>query len=54
MSVDLAIYNNFKDYTKWNVVIYGKEDTIWEGGEFQGVLKFPDDYPLVPPCYIWK
>jgi ubiquitin-conjugating enzyme E2 A/ubiquitin-conjugating enzyme E2 I len=45
MSVDVAIKNNARDYTTWNVVIYGKEGTIWEGGEFPGVLKFPATYP---------
>jgi len=39
---------------KWNCIIYGREGTIWEGGEFQGTLEFPDNYPTVNPIYRWK
>jgi len=39
---------------KWNCIIYGREGTIWEGGEFQGTLEFPANYPLKSPVYIWK
>ena len=49
----MAIKNNARDYTTWNVVIYGKEGSIWEGGEFPGVLKFPNSYPAEPPVYTW-
>lgn len=42
------------DYTCWDCIIYGREGTIWEGGEFIGQLSFPSGYPTEPPVYVWK
>ncbi len=33
----------------WKAVIYGPEDTIWEGGTFQLTITFPKTYPNSPP-----
>ena len=30
-------------------MIFGPEDTIWEGGCFNLILEFPQDYPNKPP-----
>lgn len=34
---------------QWEAIIFGPEDTIWEGGTFQLVLEFTEDYPNKPP-----
>ena len=38
-----------KDMTKWEAVIFGPDDTLWEGGIFKLLINFPDDYPNSPP-----
>ncbi|KAL8431777.1 hypothetical protein Efla_004999 [Eimeria flavescens] len=37
------------DIMRWHAVIFGPEDTPWEGGTFQLELKFSNDYPNKPP-----
>uniref|UniRef100_A0A7S3FT38 UBC core domain-containing protein n=1 Tax=Strombidium rassoulzadegani TaxID=1082188 RepID=A0A7S3FT38_9SPIT len=37
------------DITDWDCVIFGPEDTIWEGGVFKLKIKFPPNYPVEPP-----
>jgi len=37
------------DLMNWNAVIFGPEDTIWEGGTFRLSLKFSNGYPATPP-----
>jgi len=34
---------------KWNAVIFGPEDTPWEGGTFKLSLEFTEDYPNKGP-----
>lgn len=34
---------------EWAVTILGPPDTLYEGGFFNAVLKFPKDYPQSPP-----
>ena len=34
---------------EWEGVIFGPDDTEWEGGVFKLKLKLPDDYPTRPP-----
>ena len=34
---------------QWEAIIFGPEDTIWEGGVFRLVLEFTEDYPNKPP-----
>ncbi|KAJ8905082.1 hypothetical protein NDN08_001593 [Rhodosorus marinus] len=34
---------------KWNAVIFGPDDTAWEGGTFKLVLVFSEDYPNQAP-----
>ena len=45
-SVGLVDENNFY---KWSVVIFGPSETIYEGGFFNAILTFPEDYPNSPP-----
>lgn len=46
------------DLFVWEALIEGPEGTPYEGGIFPAELKFPKDYPLMPPtmrflCEIW-
>ena len=34
---------------QWEAIIFGPDETIWEGGIFQLSLTFPEDYPNKPP-----
>ncbi|CAD5220972.1 unnamed protein product [Bursaphelenchus xylophilus] len=34
---------------KWEVLIIGPPDTLYEGGFFKAHLEFPKDYPVRPP-----
>jgi len=34
---------------KWCAVIFGPEDTAWEGGTFHLTIDFTDEYPNKPP-----
>lgn len=33
----------------WEVAIFGPPDTLYEGGYFKALMKFPPDYPYSPP-----
>ena len=34
---------------RWKAVIFGPDDTEWEGGVFRLMLEFTEDYPNKPP-----
>lgn len=34
---------------EWEVAIFGPPDTLYQGGYFKALLKFPPDYPYSPP-----
>ena len=34
---------------KWDIIIFGPQDTPYEGGIFKAVMDFPKDYPDKPP-----
>lgn len=34
---------------RWRAVIFGPDDTEWEGGVFRLVMEFSEDYPNKPP-----
>eukprot|EP01135_Chromosphaera_perkinsii_P006909 Nk52_evm1s624 gene=Nk52_evmTU1s624 len=38
----------------WHCGIPGKENTIWEGGQYKLEMMFTDDYPSVPPKCQFK
>lgn len=33
----------------WEAVIFGPEDTQWEGGSFKLLIEFTEEYPTKPP-----
>lgn len=33
----------------WNAIIFGPDDTPWDGGTFRLTLQFTEDYPNKPP-----
>ena len=35
--------------TKWEAIIFGPQDTIWEGGVFRLLIEFTAQYPKEPP-----
>jgi len=46
------------DLFVWEAIIAGPEGSPYEGGVFPAELKFPKDYPLMPPsmrflCDLW-
>ena len=46
-----TISQNETDSLKYNVQIYGADDTIYEGYEINGILQFPENYPWSPPSF---
>uniref|UniRef100_A0A671G5U3 UBC core domain-containing protein n=1 Tax=Rhinolophus ferrumequinum TaxID=59479 RepID=A0A671G5U3_RHIFE len=46
--VDAGLVND-NDLYRWEVLIIGPPDTLYEGGVFKAHLTFPKDYPLQPP-----
>ena len=38
-----------EDLFNWSVIFEGPTDTLYEGGFFKALMKFPDDYPNNPP-----
>ena len=38
-----------EDIFCWEVLMYGPEETPFEGGMFKAKLEFPDDFPSMPP-----
>ncbi|KAJ5072935.1 ubiquitin-conjugating enzyme e2 2 [Anaeramoeba ignava] len=34
---------------KWSAVIFGPQDTVWDGGIFKLTFDFSEDYPNKPP-----
>ena len=33
----------------WEAIIFGPDDTDWEGGSFKLLLEFTEEYPNKPP-----
>jgi ubiquitin-conjugating enzyme E2 R len=49
---------NDEDMFVWDVAIFGPPDTLYVGGYFKALMKFPNDYPYSPPtvrflCKMW-
>lgn len=39
------------DLYEWTVAIFGPPGTLYEGGYFKAIIKFPGDYPFSPPTF---
>lgn len=39
------------NFLKWDILLFGPNDTIFEGGTFKCILEFPRDYPNRPPLF---
>lgn len=39
---------------RWQVMLVGPPDTLYEGGFFKAKLKFPNDFPNMPPKMIFE
>ena len=35
----------------WQVAIFGPPGTLYEGGYFKAIIRFPGDYPFSPPTF---
>ena len=44
-----SICPNHENFYIWDVLLFGPQETIFEGGIFKCQLKFPNDYPNKPP-----
>ena len=42
------------DLFQWSIIFEGPADTLYEGGFFKAIMKFPDDYPNNPPTMTFK
>jgi ubiquitin-conjugating enzyme E2 G1 len=40
-----------KNFMKWNILLLGPSDTIFEGGIFKCQIEFPKEYPNKPPSF---
>lgn len=39
---------------EWSICFEGPYDTLYEGGLYNAILKFPYDYPNLPPEMSFK
>eukprot|EP00798_Chlamydomonas_sp_ICE-L_P023995 gene23995-9568_t len=45
---------NPENIMMWSAVIFGPEDTSWDGGTFKLSLEFSEEYPNKPPVVKFK
>jgi len=45
----IAVELNNDNLYEWKVYIEGPKETFYDGGIFQLLMKFPNDYPMLPP-----
>ena len=41
------------NFMKWEAVIFGPDDTEWEGGVFNLSMEFTEEYPTKPPKVVF-
>ncbi|KAI9145953.1 ubiquitin-conjugating enzyme/RWD-like protein [Paraphysoderma sedebokerense] len=39
---------------EWDIAIIGPPSTIYEGGYFKATMKFPQEYPFLPPSFAFN
>lgn len=44
-----SVKPNESNFLIWNFILIGPEDTLYEGGMFNGEIIFPQNYPIEPP-----
>lgn len=44
----LAVPNE-NNMMSWEAIIFGPDDTSWEGGSFKLIIEFTEEYPNKPP-----
>jgi ubiquitin-protein ligase len=44
----LAVPNE-NNMMSWEAIIFGPDDTAWEGGSFKLIIEFTEEYPNKPP-----
>ena len=50
----LTLADGTQDLLNWDVVIPGKDATIWEGARIPMTMHFSEDYPNSPPVCTFK
>ena len=40
---------NENNIFEWEVALFGPPDTLYQGGYYKAIMKFPPDYPFSPP-----
>ena len=43
-----------EDFMKWDVIIFGPQNTLYENGIFRAQLIFDENYPIKPPKFKFK
>ena len=46
-----SIKPNIKNFYIWDVLLIGPPDTPFEGGIFECIFEFPQNYPMKPPSF---
>lgn len=46
-----SINHDEKNFLKWNILLFGPSETIFEGGIFKCQLEFTKEYPNKPPIF---
>ena len=47
--IDILFSVDQNDLLIWEAVIFGPDDTEWEGGVFNLKIEFTEEYPTKPP-----
>ena len=43
-----------EDIFRWQIIILGPPDTMYEGGFFKAIMEFPQNYPVYPPTLTFN
>jgi len=46
-----SLYPDEKNFLSWDILLFGPNDTIFEGGIFKCRLEFTKEYPTKPPKF---
>ena len=48
----LTLPDGTQDILNWEVIIPGKDNTLWEGARIPMTMQFSEDYPNKPPYAV--